>query len=351
MGLVLDWQKKLGYTRDPFDPKVSPASHFLVGVEDLQERINLFIIKEERFGTICGEHGTGKSLLLQWINEELAPQRSHAQQLVDAKVTKHEEIITELLSSRLSFFERKFSGILKESPSAQQKALLQRLAKEQKNVLLIDNAGSLNKHDLAFFSEVITKTPTHVIFADIEEKLKKLDLHDTFTDKLKLEMPLYDKTQLETLLQHRIEGFGGTGTFPFDQDEVNTLIKKSDHNPAKLLQLARERAIELSIKVQETPQPQVEKKPTKAKFFSIQIERAPQAAPPLKIEKKESIETKAEDMAMLAKIVQNKPQERVEEKHHPEQESEEIVEELLEEFHDTVPTETIVKRKHTKKKR
>jgi type II secretory pathway predicted ATPase ExeA len=269
MALVLDWQKKLGYAKDPFDSMMLPASRFLVGMHELQERLNLFLIKEERFGTISGEHGTGKTLLLQWMNEELAPQKSHLQQLLDGKM-KRDEIVNTLLETRLSFFEKKLGGKLKLPDDERERELLQRLAKEAKNVLLIDNAGSLGRHEVELLAEIGVKTPTYIIIADTEERLKKLQLPESLIDRLKLRTPQLTGEQLADLLQRRIEAVGASGTFPFDDEELKGLIKRADRNPAKLLALGRERAIELSLKVGPAAAPSAPQAKSTS-FFSIKV--------------------------------------------------------------------------------
>jgi type II secretory pathway predicted ATPase ExeA len=304
VGLVLDWQKKLGYKSDPFDVAVPvPAAKFIIGMHDLQEKVNLWLIKDERFGTVAGEKGTGKTMFLQWMNEQLAPQKSHAQHYLDASIMKKEQIITTLLSTRLTLFERMSKAPLKASAQEQENMILQRLAQEQKNVLLVDNASSLGKQELEFLMTVISKTPTHVLLADTQSHLNKLNLA-SFSDKLKLEVPSYSNSQLTELLEKRIRAVGGSGTFPFDDEEVSKLIKKADRNPAKLLQCARERAIELSLKVQSAPKPAPS---TQGGFLSIKVQKQEQHHEPVHHTPKEASEHMAADAAALTEILNAQP--------------------------------------------
>ena len=256
MALVLDWIKKLRYTKNPFEPVLfTPVSGFVVGLNTgVQERFNLFLIKDDRFGTVTGDKGTGKTTFLRWMDEALDPQKSHIQHYLDTKDTgRRDEITRSLLNSRLSFFERQFGKTLKLPPQERENALLQKFAQEERTVILIDNAGSLGKTELDFFSTIITKTPTHVIFADTEERIKKLNLNDTFVDKLKIKTPEYTSEQLIELLRKRIESVGGRGTFPFNEQELIVLTKKAEKNPLKLFAAAKDRAIELSLRVREVP--------------------------------------------------------------------------------------------------
>jgi len=271
MALVLDWQKKLGFTKDPFSSDATPTRLYVVGLEQLQERINLFLIKDERFGTISGPRGMGKSILLQWINEELAPQKSHNQVFINAKDTNREEIVSRLLAEKLSFLEKKFNNPLKLASELQERELLQRLAKEQKNIFLIDNAGALGKPELALLQIILDKTPTDIILSDTHERLSHLQF--PMADKLKLQLPRYTHEQLRRLIELRIKGAGGSGIFPFSEEDIEYLVKKSDGNPQDLLELARERAIEKSLKVTTPTKPIATPVEKQGRFLSIKIEK------------------------------------------------------------------------------
>jgi hypothetical protein len=99
-------------------------------------------------------------------------------------------------------------------------------------------------------------------------------LPEILIDKLKLKIPEFGHDQLLEMLQNRIESSGGTGIFPFQDKDVADIIKRSGKNPARLLQLARERAIELSLKVRNIPQAPSQAKEASGKFFSIKVQKA-----------------------------------------------------------------------------
>lgn len=316
MALVLDWQKKLGYKKDPFDPAPqTPAKRYIVGLEDIQQRINLFLIKEERIASLSAEQGTGKTTLLKWVDEELAPQKTHAQHYIDAKLMpKADQIIDSLVKSRISLLEKTFSKVTSASPEVKMQFLLKKLASENKNVLIIDNAGSLEKSALDMLQDITVKTPTHIILADTEASLKALEVKA----QMHLKLPTYRDDQLAELVQRRIESAGGSGTHPFDDTELHTLFKKSERNPAKLLALARERAIELSLKSAPAPAPE----PTK--FLTIKVEKKPEAKLVDMTVKEEPVkqapqpQTVAEVAEALQQIVSQN--DKVEEKKAPEPE-------------------------------
>ncbi len=249
MGLVLDWRKKLGYKRDPFQHQIlRPSPRFIVGFGKQMERFNLFLIKDERLATITGPPGTGKTTFLAWIIDVLKPS-SYQVDFIDArKATKQVALIDTLLAENSSLLTRR--GLLKKPAERKYKLLLKRLTEKQ-HVVLVDNAGSLTREGLALFYDIIEKTRTHVILADETLNVPKADAQ--------LSTPKYPPHDLALVLQKRIEDVGSKGTFPFDEKELKRLVEKARGNPVTLLTLAKERAIELSLKVTKTPEPAKEK--------------------------------------------------------------------------------------------
>jgi type II secretory pathway predicted ATPase ExeA len=285
--LVLDWQKKLGFRKDPFDTGIpQPVARHIVGMEELQERMNLFLIKDERFGTVRGGKGMGKTMFLRWAEHELAPQKTHLQHYIDAsKSDSRESIVSQLLKERLTFIERFRKKPLKASAEEKERTLLERLAHEDRNVLLVDNAGSLGEEELGLIMMIIERTPTHAIFADTRERLAKMKLPQ---DRLQLELPTYTREQLIEILQRRIESAGGRGTYPFSEQDLASLTKRMP-SPADLFVHARERAIELSLKAAPAPK-------SDSKFLSIKVQRPEPVAEPIA------------DAAALSEVVNAKPE-------------------------------------------
>jgi len=275
VGLVLDWKKKLGYAHDPFEKKIMrPAHLYIVGFEKEQEAFNLFLIKNNQLATLSGDEGTGKTTFLAWALDVL--KGDYAANYVDAKkANKQVQLIDTFLASNTSMLTRRFA--LKKPADEKYKKLLAQLEKKP-HMLLIDHAGSLTNEGVALLLDVIQKTRTHLLLADTKEGIKGLDLADV---KLKLSTPSYTDDELTSILRKRIEGAGSVGTFPFDESELKKLVKASAGNPARLLENARERAIELSLKVTSRPEhqeprhepsvPQGEIK--KFGFFNIKIDR------------------------------------------------------------------------------
>lgn len=255
MSLVLDWKKKLGYRNDPFHTDIPrPVHRFLVGLDDLQEKFNLFLIKNHRVGMLSGEKGAGKTMFLRWVEESLRDRKYRAAYLSG----RGRNVLEDLTHDGI------FARFRKRTPDDRYKALLKRLRK-RRYVFLVDDAGSLDKANTELLLDILDKTETHVLLADTPEKLKKIDL----TDQLKAALPDYGHEQLVEILARRITAAGGSGTFPFEDSHLKGLTKKAKGSPAKLLELAREQAIELSLKVKRPPEQSQEQ----SGFLGIRIDR------------------------------------------------------------------------------
>ncbi|MDD9953803.1 MAG: ATP-binding protein [Candidatus Woesearchaeota archaeon] len=274
MALVLDWKKKLGYTEDPFAEEVKhPVRDYIVGTKPVQEKFNLFLIKNQQFGTVAAEEGMGKSTFLEWIAEELERSGKNKAHYLNAKYHGTQtKLLDAFVRENFSFFTR--SSLLKKPAEAKYEKLIVKLAKNN-HVLLIDNASNLSKEASQLLASIMTKTPTHILFADTKANLKKLGLSGMFEDKLKVTIKEYTKENLMDMIKYRIEGAGSVGIFPFKEKELEKLIKKANHNPKKLLHITRDKAIELSLKVTELPEPpaKVISAERRGRLFSIKIQR------------------------------------------------------------------------------
>lgn len=349
MGLVLDWKKKLGYTKDPFEQVVFlPVGKYVTGLQEQKEKFNLFLIKEDTYGTVSGERGTGKTTFLSWMEEQLGGSIKAA--YIDAsEKSKRAQFTDALLGEKASFFARKISKTLDKPQAEKEQLLMKKLA--VRHVVLIDNAGSLAKDTQELLMQIMEKTPTHVVCADTKERLAKLDLQN---DKLGLRTQNYSSSELITILRKRIESAGGSGTFPFEDEQLEKLAEQADGNPAKFLALTREKAIELSLKTGKPPKKAAEPAPEGVKrlgFFNIKFVDPDEK----KVEETKPAPTSAvehhEDAAMLAQIVQ--PETRsIEQKAQPREEHDTAaIDRMIKQLAEETPAQKKASAKKTTKKK
>lgn len=307
MALVLDWQKRLGYRKDPFETTVQrPVKKFITGLLSEQERITLFLIRNNPYGTITGPEGSGKTTLLQWLSEELDASRKYRGIYIDAAQAGTKPRLLDLLlpKGKMSFRKR-FGKILKVSVTDDEKEreILKTISKKV-TIILVDNARKLSSTGKEFLSAISGHAT--LIFAD-----ETLENEGFGQDMLGLQMPEQDPDVLVEILRKRIETRGGSrGTFPFEKDHLDALTKKAKGNPGKLLELAREKAIELSLRVERKPRSAPATPDEKRGFFSIRIEKGPSPEkPPAESESLENQDLRELDAiaSVLEKGAQSSP--------------------------------------------
>ncbi len=258
MAFVLDWRKKLGYREDPFVPEPSKRVHdFFVDREQERETINLFIIKRTRYGILQGAKGVGRTALLRWTAEELEQRgmKGDVFLLDDEKALgERKRLADALLDRTLSMLERKvMKPQEKLGPAEREELLLKKLAKRHV-LILIDDAGALSKDALDLLKRILETCPGTQLILSLERVLK---VHEELGgDGLGLALDDLSDEALTALVAKRMALAGAVGTFPFEEADLKKLVAASKRSPVKLLGLCRERAIELSLKVDGPPKPQ-----------------------------------------------------------------------------------------------
>lgn len=245
MAFVIDWKRKLGYNADPFERE----RHALVGREEERKRLNIFIIKQQRFGTISGGDGTGKSALLSWLREEL---RQHKLDVISVSgAATHEEFLAPFLHRGFSFYER----FTKPKHSKREREDLAIKRTRGRVVLLIDDAEKLSKEEKEFLQHLLEARSEVQLIIALPRVLKE---HASYgEDALALELePLGE--EIVPMLAKRIALVGGVGTFPFAEADLKKIAKQAKGDAPRALDIAREQAIERSLKVEGPPTPQHE---------------------------------------------------------------------------------------------
>lgn len=246
MALVLDWQKKLGYRKDPF---VDEPTQDIVGLHDLREHINLFLLKNHQVGIITAEDGMGKTSFVLWLKKELQGKRRvrevNLKEITSAeKLEAYLERETEAFYKKIPGFDKLYEHMtnVQRTKEVKREELIKKLKKDT-ILLIIEDASKLVAAHVNLLNELLDQTQLEILLFDTQ--LKNPLAHKP---GLSSEIREYPPEELEELLQRRIEAAGSVGTFPFDESELKKLFKKSGGNPRQLLASCRERAIELSLK-------------------------------------------------------------------------------------------------------
>lgn len=230
-----------------------------------------------------GHEGIGKTTLLTWLSSHLGKDALY----VNKDVVKHKKnFLDALLKHSLSVVEKMTKPHEKLSGEQLDNFVVEKLRKHPV-VLLVDDAHELSQENKILLRQLAEHL--QVIIA-VEKVLKEYNQYGE--DELDLELKHMDTEELRHMLAKRIALVEGIGIFPFQEEDIQELAKKAKHQPVKLLSLARDRAIDLSLKVESLPprekthheQPTEERKTHEAtrhttkhqekpkkKWFSIQL--------------------------------------------------------------------------------
>ncbi len=254
-GFVLDWNSIFGWWGDPFQEKVlEPIEEFFIEEIKKKNKINLFILKTHRFGTITGDEGSGKSILLKWIREELD---HHKKKLAicfipDPRKSSGSYFIKDLIrpvtGTCQRVFKRPYEKISKDS-------IVQYVSmkiKDKTLFILIDDAEKLTKYQVEILNNLLqSQLSIQILVAGEKDFIKNTHLGTNEKDMLKISLKTLSFEHTEKMILKRITYFGGEKIFPFTQKALKKLYDKAKGNPKKLLNLCHERSMQLSLKHRE----------------------------------------------------------------------------------------------------
>ncbi len=249
---VLNWTRVFCWHDDPFKPELLyPINDFIVLDKEKRSALNKFLVKQEQFGTITGEQGTGKTALLHWIAWEL---QTHHPEVVPCLISAREkrisegELIKQLMLPFLNIYQKTVSRPFEEMKCEKICVYIKEKVQKKPFVLLIDEPYNSSDKGLELLAELQKAGITlQLIVAGEKEELKKGFLGKGLRDTLKFELQGLDASLSIQFLQKRIEAVGGNGIFPFDHQMIKMLHDRTKGNPLRLLELAKEKIIQLSI--------------------------------------------------------------------------------------------------------
>lgn len=249
---VLKWNKVFCWHDDPFKEALpQPVDEFFVCDKKKKSILNFFFVKQQPFGTITGEQGSGKTMFLHWLHWEL---KEHHPELVpciiscDQKTVTEEELIKNIMFPFLNMYQKTVSRPFEELDASGLAQYVKKKVSNKPFVLLIDEPQNMSEKALGVLLALEKSgVKLQMIVAGEKEGLRKSQAGKGHKDALNFQLDGLDPALAIELLQKRIEAVGGTGTYPFDAQKIRVLCQQTNGNPAKLLQRTKEKVIQLSI--------------------------------------------------------------------------------------------------------
>src|SRR3989338_4536785 len=241
-GIVLEWERQLGFKNDPFKPEIiRPISETIAGLEKEREILNVFIVENGRFAVITGAKNSGKTTLLKWLEAQLGQfKREMVVNCIESSELKADKLSNALL--------RPFG--ISSAAEPFEKIVKQKLG-ERRYILLVDNVDELSKETIAALNKLFSSFKLHVITAGGKEpEIPKAEEGKASYIADCLKIPLKDMpfSAAKEMLQKRIEIAGGKGIYPFDEELLKSIWNEAGKSPIKFMELCRKQAISYAIK-------------------------------------------------------------------------------------------------------
>lgn len=251
---VLDWIQVYGWRDDPFKQEIlKPFNQYYIVDKQMKNRINLFLIKKQKFGTIIGEAGTGKTSLALWLVDELRP---HAGQVfvsyINVKDTYKTEadLIQQILKPVTNMYEKVIKQVHQDVPVDKLVSFIHEKIGNKPLILILDDPDKFPEKYMQLFVTLYQAPSILVqllIVTSPEGFKKSLFSGRDYKDTLKILLKDVPEDTLLWMLRKRIEAVGGHETFPFDDRSIRAIAKKVTGNPHDFLRFCREKALKVSL--------------------------------------------------------------------------------------------------------
>ncbi len=250
--LVLKWNRVFCWHDDPFTLGLKqPIDNFFVCEKKMKTGLNFFLVKQQQFGKIIGERGSGKTTFLHWIYWEL---EAHHPEIVPCFVNAAQKnvgeraLVRDLMLPFINIYQKTVSRPFEDISISELAQYIKRKTKYKQFVILVDEAHNLSDKAMQIFLELkMAQIKMQIIVTGRKEDLHKSKLVASEKDMLKFELSGLSVELATELLRRRIEAMGGDGTYPFDAQKIRVIVQQVKGNPADLLQKAKEKAIQISI--------------------------------------------------------------------------------------------------------
>ncbi len=247
---LLEWYKRLQFTVNPFEDEVlRPIDDYLCGYVEEKKKLNLFVLEKQPFGMIQAERGFGKTVLLKWLQEQLAPhEKKYIAWYLKANDLKTEQdLVKTLIEPLMGSIEKTITHPENKLTLEQLAPYLAKKVGKKTLFLLIDETGSLPPKYLGLFKHLYSgNLAIQLILAGTKTELTEASTIGQ-KDTLKINLKGIGIDEARQFIQKRVERAGGMSLHPFTKEHFQQLYEKSSRNPALLLKLCREKALQLSL--------------------------------------------------------------------------------------------------------
>lgn len=250
---ILDWYKEFSYTSNPFkDEILNPLSELISGYEKERDKLNLFIINNNKFGVIHAKEGQGKTTVLKWLHEQLNkyPDKILLFYLNDKVFSEDTGLLKEIQNKTLTWWDRFFRKLDKTTDYDKNVKALRRKLRDKKLVILGDDITHISKHNLLLLNKLYNNIQFQLILTTSSEGKNYMHKMFNIPDKLNLHLAGLSHAETKEMVEKRIKYFNGSGLEPFNDKLLNHICEKSDKNPRKILDLCQKYAIEIAVRQQ-----------------------------------------------------------------------------------------------------
>jgi type II secretory pathway predicted ATPase ExeA len=252
--LVLEWTTVYGWRRDPFREEIlKPVQKYYAIESQQRKKINLFLLKRHKFGTILGEKGVGKSSLARWIVEELDghTERVHISYLdPNIKYKSKEDVVKQIIKPITSLYEKVFKQHHQDLETDKLTTFIKKKMGSKGLVIILDSPEKFPERFQYILKDLYEAENIHVqiIVVGTKEAVKNtLFSGKEYKDELKISIKGVNEHTITQMLTKRIKAVGGHESFPFNSQIIKAIAKKTEGNPLKVLSICREKAMRMSL--------------------------------------------------------------------------------------------------------
>ncbi len=254
MSIVTDWKKKLEYEEDPFREETpEEIEEVFVDREEEREKLNMFLLKEENYGTVVGEQGVGKHALMKWFDKNIEKEfktiiiENNGDQERTENLGK-KDFVKRVLEKHLNFFEKTITKPHEKLSFEEMVEFIKRRSEKKRTIILL--YGELPEETLSLLNDLVSESRfALVIFCEPSEK--EQEKFENLEDYLEIELDPLSKESMKKMLAKRIENAGRKNCYPFSEEDVEELVEQNEEDLPGFLRSAKEKAMSLSLRIDE----------------------------------------------------------------------------------------------------